>query len=83
MYNVPKEIPIVIQNCSNFDYYFIIKELAEKSEKQVTYVGEKTKNYINFPVPREKEVIRIEKKRKRYHKNFIYRLLQDLWQALY
>ena len=31
-YSVPK-IPIVFHNGSNYDYYFIIKELAEKFKK--------------------------------------------------
>ena len=29
-YSVPKKIPIVFHNESNYDYHFIIKELAEK-----------------------------------------------------
>ena len=28
-YSVPKEIPIVFYNGFNYDYYFIIKELAQ------------------------------------------------------
>ena len=28
-YSVPKEIPIVFHNGSNYDYHFMIKELAE------------------------------------------------------
>ena len=35
-YSVPKEIPIAFQNKSNYDYHFIIKELAEEFEKQFT-----------------------------------------------
>ena len=29
-YSVPKKIPIVFHNGSNYDYHFIIKELAEE-----------------------------------------------------
>ena len=29
-YSVPKKIPIVFHNGYNYDYHFIIKELAEK-----------------------------------------------------
>ena len=29
-YSVPKKIPIVFNNGSNYDYYFIIKELVEE-----------------------------------------------------
>ena len=32
-YRVPKEIPIVFTNGSNFSYHFIIKELAEEFAK--------------------------------------------------
>ena len=34
--SVPKNIPIVFHNGSNYDYYFIIKELVEKFQKQFT-----------------------------------------------
>ena len=32
-YSVPKKIPIVFHNGSNYDYHFIIKELAEEFKK--------------------------------------------------
>ena len=35
-YSVPKTIPIVFHNGSNYDYYFIITELTEKIKKQFT-----------------------------------------------
>ena len=31
-HSVPKKIPIVFHNASNYDYPFIIKELAEESK---------------------------------------------------
>ena len=37
--NVPNEIPVVYYNESNFDYHFIIKELASQFEGQVEYLG--------------------------------------------
>ena len=37
--SVPKEIHIVFNNGSNYDYNFIIKELAEKLEGQYTCLG--------------------------------------------
>ena len=32
-YSVPKEIPIAFHNGSNYDYYFIIKELVKEFKK--------------------------------------------------
>ena len=31
-YKIPKEIPVILDNGSTYDYHFIIKELAEKFE---------------------------------------------------
>ena len=63
-YSVPKEISIVFRNRSNYDYHFIIKELAEEFKAQFTCLGEITEKYITFSVPIEKEVTRINKKGK-------------------
>ena len=49
-YRGAAEISIVFHNVSNYDYYFIITELAEKCEKQFTYLGENTDKYIIFSV---------------------------------
>ena len=35
-YSVPKKIPIIFHNGSNYDYHFIMKELAEEFTKQFT-----------------------------------------------
>ena len=62
---MPKKIPIVFYNGSNYDYHFIIKELAEEFKKQFTCLGENTEKYITFTVPIEKklqELIEMEKK---------------------
>ena len=55
-----KKIPIVFHNGSNYDYHFIIKELAEEFKKQFTCLGENTEKYITFRVSIEKEVIRTD-----------------------
>ena len=60
-YSVPKKIPIVFHNGSNYDYYFTITELAEEFKKQFTCLGENTEKHITFTVPIEKEVTRIDK----------------------
>ena len=38
--SVPKKIPIVFHNRSNYDYHFIIKELQKEFKKQFTRLGE-------------------------------------------
>ena len=50
-----------MHNGSNYDYHFIIKELAEEFKKQFTCLGENTEKYITFRVPIEKDVTRIDK----------------------
>ena len=59
--SVPKKLPIVFHNGSNYDYHLIIKELAEKFKKQFTCLGENTQKCITFTVSIEKEVTRIDK----------------------
>ena len=56
---------MAFDNGSNYDYHFIIKELAEKFEKLFTSLGENTEKYISFTVSNEKtlqELIKAEKK---------------------
>ena len=60
-YSVPKKIPIVFHNGPNYDYYFIIKELAEEFRKQFSCLRQNTEKYITFKVQIEKEVTRIDK----------------------
>ena len=86
-YSVPKKIQIVFHNGSNYDYNFIITELAEEFKKQFTCFGENAEKYITFTVPIEKEVTRINKNGEEIKKMYVvyYNLLiaQDLWQAHY
>ena len=60
-YSVPKRIPIVFHNGSNYDYHFIIKELAEEFKTQFTCLRENTKKYIIFTVPVQNGVTGIDK----------------------
>ena len=69
-YSVPKEIPIVLHNGSNYDYHFIIKEF----EKQFNCLGENIEKYTTFSVPIGKEVLRTDKSRKEVTKTISYRL---------
>ena len=68
-YNVPKKVPIVFHNGSNYGYHFIIKELAEEFKKQCTCLGENTEKYITFRDPIEKKVTRIDKNGEEITKN--------------
>ena len=73
-YSVPTKTPIVFHNGSNYDYHFIIKELAEDFKKQFVCLGENTEKYITFTVPIEKEVTRINKNGEEITKNISYPL---------
>ena len=59
--NVHKIISTDFHNGSNYDYHFIIKELAEEFERQFTFLRENTEKYITFTVPIEKVVTRVDK----------------------
>ena len=54
-YKVPKEIEIVFHNGSTYDYYFIIKKLAEEFKGKFECLGENTEKYVTFSVPLKKE----------------------------
>ena len=79
-YSVPKKVLIVFYNGSNYDYHFIIKELAEEFKKEFTCLGENTDKYITFTVSIEKEVIRFDKNGEGITKN-IYYILQFIDRA--
>ena len=56
MYKTPKEIPVVFHNDSQYDYYFIINELAEEFKGKFECLGENTEKYITFLEPIKKEL---------------------------
>ena len=58
---MPNNIPVVFHNGSNYDYHFLIKELANEFVRKFECLGESTKKYKNFSVPIEKEVTKIDK----------------------
>ena len=60
-YSALKKTPIAFHNGSNYDYHFIIKELAAELEKHFTCLGENTEKWKTFIVPIEKEVTRTDK----------------------
>ena len=79
-----KKIPIAFHNGSNYNYHFIIQELAQEFEKKITCLGENTEKYITFTVPTEKEGAIIHKNGEEVAKIITYYNLliaHDLWQA--
>ena len=58
---MPNEIPVVFHNSSNYDYHFIIKELANRFEGQFECLGENSEKYKTFSVLIEKEVANTDK----------------------
>ena len=55
-YKIPKEIPIVFHNGSNYDHHFIIKEVVKESDGNFECLGENTEKYITFSVPIKKKI---------------------------
>ena len=53
--------PVVFQNSSNYDYHFIIRELANEFEGQFECLEENTEKHKTFTVPIEKEITNIDK----------------------
>ena len=60
-FNVPDEISVVFHNGSNYDYHYIIKELADKFEGKFECLRDNTEKFKTFSVPVEKEVTKIDK----------------------
>ena len=55
-YKVPKEISIVFDNGSTYDYHFIIKELVKEFEGNFECLGDNTEKYITFSVSIKKKI---------------------------
>ena len=85
--SVPKIIPAVFYNGSNYDYHFIIKELAEEFKKQFPCLKESTVKILTFTVPIEKKSQKFIKNEKKIqtinvtYYNFLK--VKDLLQAHY
>ena len=48
IYKTPKEMPLVFDNDSTYDYHFIIKQLAKEFDGQLECVGENTEKMYYF-----------------------------------
>ena len=73
-YSILKEIAIIFHNGSNYEYDFIMKELAEKFKGQYPCLGENTKKYIIFSFPIEAKDKRIGKNGEKMTKAMCYKL---------
>ena len=60
-FNVAKETLVFFHNGLNYNYHLIIKELANKFERQFGYIGEISEKYKTFFVPIEEDVTKIDK----------------------
>ena len=55
-YKVPKNILVIFDNGSTYDYHFIIKELASEFDGNFECLGENIEKYITFSVPIKKKI---------------------------
>ena len=69
-YNLPKKLPIVFNNGSNYEFNFIIKELAEDSKNYL--LAYKILRDTTFKVPVEEKVTRIGKNGEQITENISY-----------
>ena len=85
-YSVPNKIPIVSNNGPNYEYYFVIKELAEEFKNQFTCLGEKNEKYITLTQFQWKKklekLIKMEKKLQKIYLTYYNSLIaQGLCQT--
>ena len=71
-YSVPKKIPIVFHNGSNYDYHFNHKRVSRIIYKKFNCLGRNTEKCTIFTVLIEKEVTRIDKNGEEVTKNISY-----------
>ena len=55
-YKFPKNIPVIFNNGSTYDYHFIIKELISEFDCNFECLKENTEKYITFSVPIKKKI---------------------------
>ena len=61
-YRIPKEIPVIFDNGSNYDYHFIMKKLAKRFVREFNFLEEKnSKVQILFSTNKKKREKRIGK----------------------
>ena len=60
-FNVPQVIPLVFHRASNYDYHFIIKELANEFQGELGCLGENKEKYKTLSISIRREVKKIDK----------------------
>ena len=71
------EILLDFHNSSNYDYHFIIKELANEFEGQFECLAENTEKYKTFSIAIEKEVTNIDRDGNESVANIFYKKCND------
>ena len=64
----------VFHNGSNYEYHFILKELANEFEGQSEFLGENKEKYKTFSVPVKKEITKIDKDGNENDVNIFYKI---------
>ena len=59
-YKTPKQITVVLNNGSTYDYPFIINQLAKEFKGKLECFGENAENYITFSVPVKKSLVMVK-----------------------
>ena len=87
-FNVPSEIPVVFHNGSNYDYNFIIKELANEfnSNLNVLEITKNNRKQKIFSVRIKKKTIKVDKDNNETVETISSKekkslIVQDLWRA--
>ena len=73
-YKTPKEMPIIFNNSSTYNYHFIIKQRAKECDTQLGCVGENVENILRLQHQLKKNLIII----KQLHKNQSLLIVLDL-----
>ena len=74
IYNIPKEIPVIFHNRSNYPYCFIIRKLAKEFQGEFYFLGENTEKHKIFSASIAKEIKKIDKNEKEITKTISYKL---------
>ena len=56
IYSIPKEMPMIFYNGSNYGYHFVITELVKEFNREFIGLGKNTGKYLTFSFPMKKEI---------------------------